>query len=166
VIWSGFGSAILLSVSLFIVGKMPGETQWLQYAGDDAYGAILGGVASGGIIIASVVAYFFGEFSNSFFLAKMKIFTHGKFLWMRTIGSTLVGEGLDSLIFTLIACSFGVFPWEIALSLIVSNYVFKVSIEVLFTPLTYAIVRFLKHAEQEDFYDRTTNFNPFILSAR
>lgn len=166
VIWVGFASAILLSASLFIVDRMPGEAQWMQYAGDGAYRAILGGVASGGIIVASLLAYFFGEFSNSFLLAKMKVHTSGKYLWMRTIASTLVGQGIDTALFTLLACFFGVFPWEIALSLIVANYIFKVSIEVLFTPLTYAFVRFLKHAEQVDFYDRTTNFNPFLIGDR
>lgn len=163
VIWAGFGSALLLSLSLFIVGRMPGEAQWLQYAGDDSYFAILGGVASGGIIVASIVAYFFGEFSNSYILAKMKVRTAGKYLWMRTIGSTLIGQGFDTVVFTLIACFLGVFPWEIALSIIVANYMFKVAIEIMFTPATYAVVRYLKKAENEDFYDRETNFSPFRL---
>ena len=163
VIWTGFAAAILMSVSLFLIGKMPGEAQWLQYAGDDAYGAILGGVASGGIIVASLSAYFLGEFSNSFVLAKMKVWMEGKRLWARTIGSTLVGEGIDTTAFTVIACALGVFPWEIAMSLIVTNYIFKVGIEVLFTPVTYAVVAFLKKSEHVDFYDRHTNFNPFRL---
>lgn len=161
VIWTGFAAALLMSAVLAIVGKLPGEAAWLEYAGDSAYGAILGGVASGGIIIASVTAYFLGEFSNSYVLAKMKVWTHGKFLWMRTIGSTLVGQGIDTVVFTVIACAFGVFPWEIAVSIIVANYIFKVAIEVLFTPMTYAVVNFLKRAEHEDFYDVHTNFNPF-----
>lgn len=165
VIWAGFGAAGLMSLTLWLVGLMPGERAWQEYAGQAAYNAILGGVASGGIVVASLVAYFAGEFSNSFVLAKMKVATGGRWLWARTIGSTLVGEGIDTVAFVLIATIFGVFPWEIALSLITANYIFKVSIEALFTPVTYAIVGFLKQAEQEDYYDRETNFNPFSLTS-
>ena len=165
VIWAGFGAAGLMSLTFWIVGLMPGESTWEQYAGQAAYEAILGGVASGGIVVASLAAYFAGEFSNSFVLAKMKVATQGRWLWTRTIGSTLVGEGVDTLIFVMVATLFGVFPWEIALSLITANYIFKVGIEVLFTPVTYAIVDFLKQAEQEDHYDRETNFNPFSLAS-
>jgi uncharacterized integral membrane protein (TIGR00697 family) len=165
VIWAGFGAAILMAVTFWIIGLLPGEATWEEYAGQEAYRAILGGVASGGIIIASLTAYFSGEFSNSFILAKLKVVTEGKFLWVRTIGSTLVGEGVDTVIFVLIATLFGVFPPEIVISLIVANYIFKVTIEVIFTPLTYALVNFLKSAEQEDYYDRDTNFNPFSLAA-
>lgn len=164
VIWIGFAAALLMSVSLAVVGMLPGEEQWLQYAGNASYSAILGGIASGGIIVASLCAYFFGEFSNAFLLAKIKVWMNGRMLWVRTIGSTLVGQGVDTVLFTLIACGFGVFPWEIALSLIVSNYIFKVAIEVLFTPITYLIVGFLKRSEGEDVYDRETNFNPFRLA--
>jgi len=166
VIWTGLGFALLMSAVFALIQWLPGEAAWLEYAGDDAYTAILGSVANGGIVIASICAFFFGEFSNSFVLAKMKIAMRGRHLWMRTIGSTLVGQGLDTVAFTLLACSFGVFPWEIALSLIVANYIFKVFIEVLFTPLTYAVVRFLKREEQEDYYDTATNFTPFAFRSR
>lgn len=165
VIWAGFGAAALMSLTLWLVGKMPGDLEWQSYAGQASYDAILGGVSSGGIIVASLVAYFAGEFSNSFVMAKMKIWTEGKYLWTRTIGSTLVGEGVDSAIFIVIATALGVFPWSIALSLIVTNYIFKVTIEVVLTPLTYQIVRLLKQAEQEDYYDYDTDFNPFKLGA-
>lgn len=164
VIWAGFGAAGLMSLTFWLVGLLPGERGWQEYAGQDAYEAILGGAASGGIVAASLAAYFAGEFSNSFVLAKMKVATQGRWLWLRTIGSTLVGEGIDTISFVLIAVLFGVFPWEIVLSLITANYIFKVGIEVLFTPFTYAIVGFLKRAEQEDYYDRETNFNPFSLT--
>ena len=130
VIWAGFAAAALMSVTLWIVGLMPGEATWEEYAGQAAYDAILGGVATGGIIIASLVAYVAGEFSNSIVLAKMKVATEGRWLWTRTIGSTLVGQGIDTVAFVLIATLFGVFPPEIALSLIVANYIFKVTIEV------------------------------------
>lgn len=165
VIWAGFAAAALMSVTFWIIGLMPGEVTWQQYAGQEAYSAILGGVATGGIIIASLLAYFAGEFSNSYVLAQMKVATEGRWLWSRTIGSTLVGEGIDTVLFVVVATLFGVFPPEIAFSLIVANYIFKVAIEVIFTPATYAIVGFLKRAEQEDYYDRETNFNPFTLAS-
>ena len=91
----------------------------------------------------------------------MKVLTQGRWLWTRTIGSTLVGEGVDTTLFVLIATTLGVFPWAIALSLIVANYIFKVGIEVLFTPLTYGIVNWLKRKENEDYFDTDTDFNPF-----
>jgi uncharacterized integral membrane protein (TIGR00697 family) len=165
VIWAGFASAALMSFTLWIVGLMPGEATWQEYAGQEAYDAILGGVATGGIIIASLVAYFAGEFSNSIVLAKMKVATEGRWLWTRTIGSTLVGQGIDTVAFVLIATLFGVFPPEIALSLIVANYIFKVTIEVILTPVTYGVVGYLKRAEHEDYYDRETDFNPFSLAS-
>jgi hypothetical protein len=165
VIWAGFGAAALMAATFWLVGKMPGEAAWQEYAGQSAYDAILGGVASGGIIIASLAAYFAGEFSNSFVLAKMKVATGGRWLWSRTIGSTLIGQGIDTVAFVVIATMFGVFPWEIALSLITTNYIFKVAIEVIFTPATYAMVGYLKRIEQEDYYDRNTNFNPFTLAS-
>jgi len=163
VIWAGFGAAALMAFTLWVVARMPGEAVWQDYAGQQAYDAVLGGVSSGGIILASLVAYFAGEFSNSYVLARMKVWTSGRFLWMRTIGSTLVGELIDSAIFVVIATAFGVFPWAIALTLIVSNYIFKVSIETLMTPLTYQIINLLKKAEHEDYYDVNTDFNPFKL---
>jgi len=164
VIWAGFAAAGLMALTLGLIGQMPGETTWQAYAGQAAYEAILGGVASGGIVVASLVAYFAGEFSNSFVLAKLKVATAGRWLWLRTISSTLVGEGIDTVIFVLIATLFGVFPWEIALSLITANYLFKVVIEVILTPLTYTLVSLLKQVEQEDYYDRETDFNPFSLT--
>jgi len=164
-IWIGFAAAALMSFTLWIVGVMPGETTWEAYAGQEAYDAVLGGVATGGIVIASLIAYIAGEFSNSIILAKMKVATNGRWLWSRTIGSTLIGQGIDTVAFVLIATFFGVFPPEIAFSLIVANYIFKVTIEVILTPATYGLVGFLKRAEQEDYYDRDTNFNPFSLAS-
>lgn len=164
VIWAGFGASLLMALTLGLIGWMPGEAGWEGYAGQAAYNAILGGVASGGIIIASLSAYFAGEFSNSVILARLKVITQGRFLWLRTIGSTLVGQGVDTVIFILIATLFGVFPPEIALTLIVTNYIFKVGIEVILTPATYALVGFLKKSENEDYYDTDTNFNPFSLA--
>ena len=161
VIWAGFSMLAFTSLIFAIVRVMPGEANWQQYAGQAAYDQILGGISSGGIVIASLAAYFAGEFTNSFILAKMKLLTNGRHLWMRTIGSTLVGEGVDSLIFVSIATFAGVFPREIFWSLTVSNYIFKVGIEVLMTPATYWVVAQLKKREHEDYFDWNTDFNPF-----
>jgi uncharacterized integral membrane protein (TIGR00697 family) len=161
VIWTGFAAAAVMSAAFWAIAKLPGEAQWQQYAGDVAFGAILGGVSSGGIIVASLAAYFLGEFSNSYVLAKMKVAMEGRMLWMRTIGSTVIGQLVDTAGFIVIATLFGVFPWELFWTLMISNYAFKVAVEVVFTPLTYAAVGFLKQSEHEDYYDRTTNFNPF-----
>ena len=158
-IWIGFFMSAIMSGYFLLVQKIPGEEQWLLYAGNDPYSSILGGVSTGGIVIASLCAYLFGELSNSVILAKMKVLMNGRYLWMRTIGSTLIGQIIDSVIFVTIACLLGVFPWEIAVSLIIANYIFKVSIEVLFTPLTYKIVDFLKKEEGLDYFDTNTKFS-------
>jgi uncharacterized integral membrane protein (TIGR00697 family) len=163
VIWTGFGCLGLSALVFWIIKLLPGETTWQTYAGDAAFLAILGGMSSGGIVLASLAGYWSGEFSNSFTLAKMKIWTGGKFLWMRTIGSTIVGEFVDTIIFMVIASSLGVFPWSLFWSLSITNYIFKVGIEALMTPVTYLVVGKLKKAENEDYYDRGTDFNPFKL---
>ena len=119
-------------------------------------------MSSGGIILASLAGYWSGEFSNSFILAKMKILTQGRWLWTRTIGSTLVGELVDSAVFVTVASLFHVFPWTLFLTLTLTNYLFKCAVEALMTPATYAAVGFLKKREQEDYYDRGTDFNPFL----
>jgi queuosine precursor transporter len=161
VIWAGFFSLALASLSFYVIGILPGEATWQGYAGDSAYNAILGSMSSGGIVFGSLAGFWLGEFSNSFVLARMKVLTNGRWLWMRTIGSTLVGELVDTVAFVTVASAFGVFPWSLFLTLAVANYVFKVGIEALMTPLTYLAVAKLKHAEHEDYYDRETNFNPF-----
>jgi len=157
VIWLGFLSALVMSVVFIIVGKLPSAPGWNNQA---AYDAILG--LTPRIVGASLLAYFAGEFSNSYVLAKMKIWTRGKWLWTRTIGSTIVGELVDSGLFVFFAF-FGVLPNALLVTLIISNYLFKTGIEVLFTPITYKIVAFLKKNEGEDYYDTDTNFNPFSL---
>jgi len=158
VIWVGFFCLALTSFIFFLVRNMPGESNWLNYAGQGAYDAILGGISTGGIVLASLVAYLFGEFTNSVILAKMKVATNGRWLWMRTIGSTLVGEGVDTLVFVTVASLAGVFPWVIFPSLVITNYLFKCGVEILMTPVTYWVVGFLKKAENEDYYDRQTRF--------
>jgi uncharacterized integral membrane protein (TIGR00697 family) len=161
VIWAGFGALILTSLVFMLVRIMPGEATWQSYAGQGAYDAILGGISSGGLVLASLTAYFAGEFTNSYILAKMKLRTRGRWLWARTIGSTLLGEGVDSILFVAVASLAGVFPWSLFVTLTLTNYLFKVAIEILMTPLTYRIVSALKHVEREDYYDWNTNFNPF-----
>jgi len=163
VIWTGFFSLALAAFVFWLVSIMPGESTWQGYAGDNAYQAILGGMSSGGIVLASLAAYWLGEFSNSFVLAKMKVLTNGRWLWTRTIGSTLIGQLVDTAIFVIVASIFGVFPWSLFLTLTLTNYIFKVGMEALMTPVTYAVVNSLKRAEQEDVYDRDTNFSPFVV---
>ncbi len=168
VIWTGFACASLMSATFWMVGKLPGEATWLSNVGQAQYDAVLGGVSSGAIILASLVAYFGGEFSNSFTLAQMKILTKGRWLWTRTIGSTLVGEGVDTLLFVTLATWLGVpgFDPAIWLSLVATNYLFKCGVEAVMTPLTYQVVKSLKRAENEDYYDYDTDFNPFKLELR
>ncbi len=147
VIWVGFACLALASLVFFILKWLPGEALWNGYAGDDAYNAILGGMSSFGLVAASLAGYCIGELSNSLVLSKMKIATKGKWLWTRTIGSTLVGQLLDSLVFFSVASLAGVFRWELFASLVLTNYIFKCSIEVLMTPLTYYGVAKLKKLE-------------------
>jgi uncharacterized integral membrane protein (TIGR00697 family) len=163
VIWAGFVCLVLSAVIFGVVRVLPGEAQWEKYAGDAAYLAILGGMSSGGIVLASLAGYWSGEFANSFVLAKMKILTRGHWLWTRTIGSTIVGELVDTVVFVSIASLFKVFPWSLFLTLSLTNYLFKCGVEALMTPVTYAVVAILKKTEQEDYYDCETNFNPFII---
>ena len=163
VIWAGFACLALSAVIFGVVRILPGEAQWQKYAGDGAYLSILGGMSSGGIVLASLAGYWSGEFTNSFILAKMKILTKGRWLWTRTIGSTIAGELVDTVIFVTIASLFKVFPWSLFLTLSLTNYLFKCGVEALMTPVTYAAVTALKKTEQEDYYDRETNFNPFKI---
>lgn len=163
VIWAGFFCLALSAFVFWAVMILPGESTWETYAGDAAYKAILGGMSGGGIMLASLAAFWAGEFSNSFVLAKMKILTNGKWLWTRTIGSTLIGELVDSSLFVIIAILFNVFPRELFLTLVLTNYLFKTLVEAALTPVTYVIVNFLKRVENEDYYDRATDFNPFKL---
>jgi uncharacterized integral membrane protein (TIGR00697 family) len=161
VIWTGFAALALASLIFFCLRALPGEAFWEASAGSAAYDAILGGMSTGGIALASLAAYWLGEFSNSMVLSRMKVLMKGKYLWVRTIGSTLVGELLDSLVFVAVASLTGVFGWESFVSLAFTNYLFKCLIEALMTPLTYLAVIKLKKAEAEDAYDAGISFNPF-----
>ena len=159
VVWAGFGALIFASFMTWAVLAFPPAEGWPHQA---AFQTVFGGTPR--IVLASLVAYFCGEFCNSFVLAKMKLITSGRFLWMRTIGSTIAGEAVDSLIFYPLAF-LGVWSREQVVQVLISNYLLKVGWETVMTPFTYRIVAFLKRAEQEDYYDRDTNFTPFSLSA-
>ncbi|CAN5524224.1 MAG: queuosine precursor transporter [Acidobacteriota bacterium] len=159
VIWAGFGALIFASLMASAVIYLP-AAKTMSAEQQQAINLIFGQTPR--IVLASVSAFWVGEFVNSFILAKLKILTSGKFLWLRTIGSTVFGEAADSAIFYPIAF-FGVWSNEQLISVLIGNYFIKVLWEVFATPFTYLFVDFLKKAEQEDFYDRDTDFNPFIL---
>jgi uncharacterized integral membrane protein (TIGR00697 family) len=161
VIWTGFCALALSSLVFFLLRVLPADPVWETYAGTAAYDAILGGMSTGGIAMASLAGYFAGEFSNSVVLSKIKIAMKGRLLFVRTIGSTLVGEFLDSVIFVSIACFTGVFGWELFFTLIITNYILKCLVEALMTPLTYIVVWKLKKAENIDVYDTGVKYNPF-----
>lgn len=161
VIWTGFIATALLGFFVWLAGVLPGESLWQATVGQSAYNAVLGGIS--GLVVASLAAYWAGEFSNSYVLAKLKIATRGRWLWSRTIGSTLVGQAVDTTIFFSIATLLGVFPPELLVSLVLTNYILKVGLEVLLTPVTLRVVTLLKRAENEDYYDHQTDFNPFRL---
>jgi uncharacterized integral membrane protein (TIGR00697 family) len=163
VIWTGFFCNLVAVIAIWIGGLLPAAPFWSAGsftspdAAQQAYQAILGYTPR--LLLASFIAYLIGEFLNSFVLAKLKIRTAGRFLWLRTISSTIVGEGADSLVFITIAF-IGTIPTDTLASLILAQWWFKVAYEVVATPLTYLIVGWLKRAEHEDYYDRGTNFNP------
>jgi hypothetical protein len=168
VIWIGFFCNLLAVGAIWLAGLLPSAPFWTAgvYESPDqaqqAYQAILGFTPR--LLLASFTAYLIGEFLNSFVLARLKILTAGRYLWLRTITSTLIGQGADSLIFITIAF-WGIFPAQEMGRAIASQWLFKVVFEILATPFTYWIVNSLKHAEGIDVYDRETNFNPLSLSA-
>jgi len=148
VIWTGFAVMALAALVFFLLGVLPSESFWeAETGGNAAYNAILGGMSYGGIVLASLSAYLAGEFSNAAILSKIKVIMKGRMLWVRTIGSSLVGQLLDTIIFVLIATATGVFGWEIFWSLVITNYILKCGIEALVTPFTYLLTGFLKRKE-------------------
>ena len=154
-IWAGFAALLFMAFMAAVVVALPPSPDW---EGQAAYEAVFGQVPR--IVLASIVAFWAGEFANSYVLARMKIWTQGRHLWTRTIGSTLVGQGIDSLIFYPLAF-YGV--WDNATLLVVlgTQFALKVAWEALLTPVTYAVVGFLKRREGVDVYDRGTDFTPF-----
>jgi len=159
VIWAGFAGLAFAAFMAAVVVALPPAPFWQnQQAYEIAFGT------TWRIAAASMVAYFCGEFANSFVLAKMKILTAGRWLWTRTIGSTIVGEAVDSALFYPLAFyDSGLIPNEMLGAIMLAQFLGKVGVEVVFTPLTYKIVGFLKRAENEDYYDRNTDFSPFTL---
>src|SRR5471032_1397647 len=154
VIWAGFAGLVFASIMATVVVALPPASFWNNQA---AYEIAFG--STWRIVLASMIAYFCGEFVNSFVLAKMKIMTAGRWLWTRTIGSTIAGEAVDSALFYPLAFfGTGIIPDDKLPLVMFAQFVTKVGVEVLFTPLTYRIVNALKRAEQEDYYDRKTNF--------
>jgi uncharacterized integral membrane protein (TIGR00697 family) len=157
VVWAGFAAMIFASFMSWFIIKLPAAQGWNNQA---ALEAVFGGTPR--LVGASLIAYCVGEFANSYTLAKMKIWSQGRWLWTRTVGSTIVGELIDSVIFYPIAF-LGLWPTDLVIKVLVSNYLIKVIWEILMTPLTYKIVGFLKRAENEDYYDTDTDFTPFSL---
>jgi hypothetical protein len=159
VIWAGFAGLAFASLMAAVVVALPPAPFWdNQKAYEIAFGQ------APRIAAASMIAYFCGEFVNSFVLAKMKLLTAGRWLWTRTIGSTIVGEGVDSALFYPLAFyGSGIIPNDKLPAIMAAQFVLKVSVEVAFTPITYKVVGALKRAEGEDYYDRNTNFTPFTL---
>jgi hypothetical protein len=161
VIWAGFAAEVFAAFMSFVIVALPPAPGW---DGQPIYERVFGQTPR--IVLASLVAFWAGEFANSFVLAKMKIRTNGRFLWLRTIGSTIAGEGVDSLIFYPLAF-YGAAGWTPGqvVAVMLTNYALKVAWETAATPLTYRVVNFLKRAESEDYYDRETRFTPFSLEA-
>lgn len=157
IIWIWFWTLLLMSITIIVVWALPPAKDW-PYQND--YNNILW--LTPRIVIASLIAYFAWEFSNSYTLAKIKIWMSGKHLWIRTIWSTLIWEFIDTILFIFIAF-YWAFSWNIIAALLISNYIFKVWIEVLFTPVTYWVVTKLKKIENEDYYDYNTDFNPLKI---
>jgi uncharacterized integral membrane protein (TIGR00697 family) len=155
VIWIGFVACGLMAAMGVITVALPAAPEWPN---QQAFATVFDFVPR--LVFASLVAYWCGEFANSFTLAKMKIFTKGRYLWTRTVGSTVVGQGVDTIVLMVIAFG-GQRNAGLILRLIISAYLFKVVYEVLATPLTYAIVGFLKRSEGVDMYDYQTRFTPF-----
>jgi len=158
VIWLGFICNLLAVAAIWLAQILPAASFW---QGQDAFVQILGYTPR--LLLASFLAYLLGEFANSFVLARLKIATAGKWLWLRTIGSTLVGEGLDSIVFISIAFA-GTIPTNGLLTAIVTQWLIKSTYEAAATPLTYLVVNFLKRVEDLDVFDRTTDFNPLKIS--
>jgi uncharacterized integral membrane protein (TIGR00697 family) len=159
VIWAGFAGLAFAALMAWIVVWLPPAPFWTNQA---AYEIAFG--STWRIAAASLIGFLCGEFVNSFVLAKMKILMQGRQLWMRTVGSTILGEGVDSLVFYPLAFwGSGLIPDDKLPQIMLVQFVSKVAVEVMFTPLTYAVVGWLKRAEQEDYYDRNTDFNPFTL---
>lgn len=157
VVWAGFAAVLFMAFMAWVVVSLPSAQGW---TGQAAYIEVFGQTPR--IVLASVLAFWAGEFANAFVMARMKLWTQGKHLWTRTIGSTAIGQGVDSLIFYPVAF-LGVWPTEQVVAVMITNYALKVAWEALLTPVTYQVVGALKRHEGVDFYDDHTNFTPFSV---
>ena len=157
VVWAGFAALLFGSLAAAIIVALPPAQNWPHQA---AYETVFG--ATWRVALASMLGFWAGEFCNAYVLAKLKIKTAGRHLWLRTIGSTLVGEGIDTLIFFPVAL-YGILPDGLLVSIMLTNYVIKCGWEILATPLTYTVVGALKRAEGQDYFDDQTNFSPFVV---
>lgn len=157
VVWAGFMALAFASFMCWFVLLLPPASLWPHQA---AYETVFGSTYR--IVLASLIAYFLGEYCNSYVMAKMKISSNGKRLWLRAVGSTVVGEAVDSAIFYPIAF-LGVWTTPLVIQVMISNYLIKVLWEIICIPITYRVVNFLKAAESEDYYDRDTDFTPFSI---
>jgi uncharacterized integral membrane protein (TIGR00697 family) len=160
VIWTGFLWLVIYNLVILGCMYLPPEPGWEEKVGDKAFQAVFAN--SPRLVVAGVVGFFWGEFANSYVMAKMKIFTAGRHLWTRTVGSTLVGELIDTGLFCVVAFG-GTLPWSELLNYTVTGYLYKCAVEIVMTPVTYQIVAFLKREENRDAYDKDTNFSPFHI---
>ena len=158
VIWVGFGGVFFASIMSYVIVALPPAPGW---QGQEAYSLIFGQVPR--IVLASLIAFFIGEMINAYVMARMKLLTRGKHLWSRMIGSTIVGQGFDSLIFYPVAF-FGIWDNDILLTVMFSNFLIKVLWEAALTPITYKLVSVLKRVENVEIFDEKTNFSPFKIS--
>src|ERR1700691_1719030 len=160
VVWAGFGALAFAALMAYVIVALPPAANWREHqpAGEQIFGN------TPRIIAASIIAFWCGSFVNSFVMAKMKLWSQGRWLWTRTVGSTLCGELVDTALFYTIAF-YGLWDTATLQGALVTQYVLKSGWEIVMTPVTYRVVGFLKRAEQEDYYDRDTNFTPFSLKA-
>ncbi len=163
VIWAGFGALAFSTFMAWVVVRLPADPKWAFPSDPEmvpnqlAWETVFGN--SWRIVTASLIAFLAGEWVNSVVLAKMKVFTRGRYLWSRTIGSTIAGEAVDSILFYPLAFLY-VWPVDLVIRVMIANYLLKVATEVILTPVTYRVVGFLKRAEGEDYFDIGTNFSP------
>lgn len=157
VVWAGFAGALFMSFMSWVVVSLPPAPGW---EGQAAYIQVFGQTPR--IVLASIAAFWVGELANAFVMARMKVWTEGRHLWTRTIGSTAVGQGADSLIFYPVAF-YGIWDNGTIVAVMITNYLMKVGWEAALTPVTYGVVNTLKMAEDEDYYDDDTDFNPFSV---
>jgi len=160
-IWTGFAALVLTTLVFFVLRVMPPEALWEAETGTAAYNNVLGGISTGGIVLASLLAYLVGEFSNSMLLSKVKVLMKGRLYWIRSVVSSLAGHLLDTFVFVSVATALGVFPRELFLSLVLTNYLIKMAVEVSVYPVNYGTVRLLKKKEGIDIYDIGVKYSPF-----